>query len=167
MGILALDGEIDLIIPRGSRAFVRHIAEHSRIPVLGHGEGICHVYVDAAANLKKALAIVFDAKVQYPAACNAAETLLVHEEVAGEFLPQVIAQLRDAGVEVRGCPRTLQLAQSREVSQAREDDWATEYSDLIISVKIVDDADEAIAHINAYGSRHTETIITEDRDLAA
>ena len=105
--MLSLDDEIDLIIPRGSREFVRYVAEHSSIPVLGHGEGICHVYVDRAADLDKALNIAFDAKVQYPAACNAMETLLVHEELAGRFLPQLIKRFQSAGVEVRGCPRTI------------------------------------------------------------
>ena len=165
--MLSLDGEIDLIVPRGSREFVRYIAEHSRIPVLGHGEGICHVYVDRAADLRKAQAITFDAKVQYPAACNAAETLLVHEEVADRFLPEMIAQFKSAGVEVRGCPRTMALIQSCDIPSASEDDWATEYSDLVISIKIVSSASEAIAHIDRYGSRHTEAIVTEDSEVAA
>lgn len=167
MEILTLDDEIDLIIPRGSREFVRYIAEQSRIPVLGHGEGICHVYVDRGADLKKAWEISFDSKVQYPAACNAAETLLVHQEVASEFLPEMITRLQSAGVEVRGCPRTLNLSRSHNIIPAGEDDWVTEYSDLIISIKIVDSLDEAIEHINRYGSKHTESIVTEDRDRAA
>lgn len=162
--MLALDEHIDLIIPRGSREFVRYVAEHSRIPVLGHGEGICHVYVDRAADLKKAQEVALDAKAQYPAVCNAAETLLVHEEVASQFLPGMIAIFRAAGVEVRGCPRTLAL--SSEVVPASEEDWATEYSDLIISVKVVASLDAAIAHIDAYGSGHTESIITQDSDAA-
>jgi len=160
--MLALDGLIDLIIPRGSRSFVDYVAEHSRIPVLGHGEGICHVYVDRAADLKKALAIAFDSKTQYPAACNAAETLLVHEAVAPQFLPEMVAQFRRARVEVRGCPRTLALARSREVIPASEDDWATEYSDLIISVHVVSSLEDAVKHIHLYGSGHTESIVTED-----
>ena len=164
--MLSLDQEIDLIIPRGSREFVRHIAEHSRIPVLGHGEGICHVYIDRAADLRKALDIAFDAKVQYPAACNAAETLLVHEAVASRFLPEVIARLQAAGVEVRACPCVMALAQAGNLVPASDEDWATEYSDLIISIKIVGSVDEAIEHIARYGSRHTETIVTEDTDAA-
>ena len=164
--MLALDREIDLIIPRGSQRFVRYIAEHSRIPVLGHGEGICHVYVDRAANLSKALAIALDSKVQYPAACNAMETLLVHEKVAGRFLPEMIARFKAEGVEVRGCPRTMALAQSSDVVPVSEEDWATEYSDLIISIKIVAGIEEALAHIDRYGSGHTEAIITEDRKTA-
>lgn len=165
--ILTLDDEIDLIIPRGSREFVRYIAEQSRIPVLGHGEGICHVYVDRGADLKKAWEISFDSKVQYPAACNAAETLLVHREVAGEFLPEMITRFQSAGVEVRGCPRTLNLSRLHNIIPASEDDWVMEYSDLIISIKIVDGLDEAIEHINRYGSKHTESIVTEDRGRAA
>ena len=164
--MLALDDEIDLIIPRGSREFVRYVAEHSRIPVIGHGEGVCHVYVDRAADLEKALDIALDAKTQYPAACNAAETLLVHQEIASEFLPEMIARFQSAGVEVRGCPRTIALARSPGVVPAGEEDWTTEYSDLIISIKVVEGLDEAIAHIHTYGSGHTEAIITEDRNAA-
>ncbi len=164
--MLSLDDEIDLIVPRGSREFVRYVADHSRIPVLGHGEGICHVYIDRAADLGKAQAVAFDSKVQYPAACNAAETLLVHEEVAERFLPEMIARFESAGVEVRGCPRTVALAQSRDILRAGEEDWAAEYSDLVISIKIVSSTSEAIAHIESYGSRHTEAIVTEDPEAA-
>lgn len=165
--MLTLDREIDLIIPRGSQKFVRYIAEHSRIPVLGHGEGICHVYVDRAADLRKALAIAFDSKVQYPAACNAMETLLVHENVAELFLPEMIARFKAEGVEMRGCPRTTALAQSNDVVRVSEEDWATEYSDLIVSIKIVGSIEEALEHIDRYGSGHTEAIVTEDVDAAA
>ncbi len=164
--MLSLPREIDVIIARGSREFVRYVAEHSRIPVLGHGEGICHVYVDRAADLPKALNIAFDAKVQYPAACNAMETLLVHKEVAGLFLPNLITRFQAAGVEVRGCPHAIRLEPARGVVPANEDDWATEYSDLIISIKIVGSFQEAIEHIDRYGSGHTEAIITEDREAA-
>ncbi|HEV7858151.1 MAG TPA: glutamate-5-semialdehyde dehydrogenase [Pyrinomonadaceae bacterium] len=163
--MLKRDDEIDLIIPRGSKEFVRYVAEQSRIPVLGHGEGICHVYVDRAADLQRAQAIALDSKTQYPSACNSAETLLVHEEVAAAFLSLMIEHFRRDGVEVRGCPRTLAL--SHDVVQATEEDWATEYSDLIISIKIVGSCDEAIEHIHAYGSGHTESIVTEDRDAAS
>jgi glutamate-5-semialdehyde dehydrogenase len=166
MELLALDHDVDLIVPRGSRELVEFVTRHSRIPVLGHGEGICHVYVDRAADLDKALKVTLDSKVQGPAICNAAETLLVHQDVAGAFLPGVFAMLREAGVEVRGCPRTLALLGKPEVVRATEQDWATEYCDLILSVKIVADAAEAIAHINHYGSRHTESIVTEDRETA-
>jgi glutamate-5-semialdehyde dehydrogenase len=158
--------EVDLIIPRGSRELVEYVMEHSRIPVLGHGEGICHVYVDRAADVEKAVAVTFDSKVQYPAVCNAAETLLVHRDIAAEFLPEAYARLREAGVEVRGCSRTIALLGRSDVVPATEKDWATEYGDLILSVKIVSDADEAIAHIERYGSRHTDTIVTEDSATA-
>lgn len=165
--ILSLDHDIDLIIPRGSKEFVRYIAENSRVPVLGHGEGICHVYVNRAADIEKAIAITIDSKVQYPAACNAAETLLVDDEIAAQFIPRAIAGLRAAGVEVRGCNRTQELAGKDEVVPAQESDWAQEYSDLVISVRIVRDINEALEHIDTYGSRHTESIVTEDAEAAA
>jgi glutamate-5-semialdehyde dehydrogenase len=166
--MLALDEEIDLVIPRGSKEFVRHVAAHSRIPVLGHGEGVCHVYVDAAADLRKALAVVIDSKTQYPAACNAAETLLVHEDVAPKFLPSLVAALTSAGVEVRACTRTAALVPSSHgLVPATEEDWATEYSDMVVSVKTVGGFDEALRHIARYGSRHTEAIVTEDDERAS
>jgi glutamate-5-semialdehyde dehydrogenase len=162
--LLKLNDEVDLIIPRGSKQFVSYIAQTSHIPVLGHGEGVCHVYVDRAADLKKALAVAFDSKVQYPAACNAMETLLVHEEIAEAFLPDMIKQFNLAGVELRGCDRTMAL--TADVIPANESDWETEYSDLILSIKVVGSADEAIQHIQAHGSAHTESIVTEDEQLA-
>jgi glutamate-5-semialdehyde dehydrogenase len=165
--ILTLHDEIDLIVPRGSNEFVRYVTENSRIPVLGHGEGICHVYVHTDADLQKALDVAFDSKVQYPAVCNAMETLLVHREIAPAFLPRVVEEYRKAGVEVRGDQRTLDLAKAQGVIPATEQDWKTEYSDLIVSVKIVDGVNEAIEHINKYGSRHTESIVTESHDVAA
>ena len=166
--MLALDEEIDLVIPRGSKEFVSHVAAHSRIPVLGHGEGVCHVYVDAAADLRKALAVAIDSKTQYPAACNAAETLLVHEGVAPEFLPALVAALVSAGVEVRACPRTAALVPpTHGLVAATEEDWAAEYSDLVVSVRTVGGLDEALRHIARYGSRHTEAIVTEDGGAAA
>jgi glutamate-5-semialdehyde dehydrogenase len=164
--LLALDRDVDLIIPRGSRELVEFVAHHSRIPVLGHGEGICHVYVDRAANVEKALRITFDSKVQYPAACNAAETLLVHRDIAGDFLPRMASKLSEVGVEVRGCSETIALLGSAEIVPASESDWATEYSDLILSVKIVSGLEDAVAHIHRYGSGHTETIVTEDPSAA-
>jgi glutamate-5-semialdehyde dehydrogenase len=165
--MLALEDEIDLIIPRGSREFVRHVADRSRIPVLGHGEGICHVYVDSLADLEKALNIAFDSKVQYPAACNAMETLLVHEEVAGVFLPEMISRFQAGRVEVRGCERTIKFGQARGVVPASEDDWRAEYSDLTVAIKVVQGTDEAIEHINRYGSGHTDSIVTEDAQAAS
>ena len=165
--MLSCEDEIDLIIPRGSREFVRHVAERSRVPVLGHGEGICHVYIDGLADLEKAFKIAFDSKVQYPAACNAMETLLVHEVVAGVFLPEMISRFQAAGVQVRGCPRTIEIGQVGGVVPASEDDWETEYSDLIVAIKVVDSEERAIEHINRYGSGHTEAIVTEDASAAS
>ncbi len=165
--ILTLHDEIDLIVPRGSNEFVRYVTEHSRIPVLGHGEGICHVYVHTDADLQKAIDVAYDSKVQYPAVCNAMETLLVHEEIAPVFLPRMIAEFDKAGVEVRGCPRTQELALGQHVIPATEEDWKKEYSDLIVSIKVVDGVNEAIEHINRYGSRHTESIVTESHDVAS
>jgi len=164
--MLSLETEIDLIVPRGSKEFVSYVAAHSKIPVLGHGEGICHVYVDASADLKKAYGVAFDSKAQYPAACNAAETLLVHGDIAQLFLPEILARFVDAGVELRGCPRTVALAPHVNVLLADERDWSSEYSDLRISIKVVDNLDQAIAHINRYGSKHTESIVTEDQEAA-
>jgi glutamate-5-semialdehyde dehydrogenase len=166
MDLLTQDREVDLIIPRGSYELVRFIMEHSRIPVLGHGDGLCHVYVDRAADMKKALDITYDAKVQYPAVCNSAETLLVHQGIAGEFLPQVVAKLKKAGVEIRGDSKTVALLPEGGIVPATEADWAAEYLDLVLSVKIVSDLDEAIEHINRYGSRHTDAIVTEDSEAA-
>jgi len=164
--MLSLEKEIDLIVPRGSKEFVQYVASHSRVPVLGHGEGLCHVYVDAAAALKKALDIALDSKAQYPAACNAAETLLIHAEIAPLFLPEMLSAFADAGVSVYGCPNTIAVVPTAGVLAACEEDWATEYSDLQISIKIVDSLEAAIAHINQYGSKHTESIVTEDEDAA-
>ena len=165
MDLLQLERDVDLLIPRGGKDFVETISRQSRIPVLGHGEGICHVYIHAGADLQKAERIVLDAKTDYPAACNAAETLLVDTAVAPQFLPQVIEKLRAAGVELRGCERTGAIVSSG-IDAASERDWATEYGDLILSVKVVDGLDEAIAHIHQYGSSHTEAIITEDAAAA-
>jgi glutamate-5-semialdehyde dehydrogenase len=166
--MLALDRDVDLIVPRGPYELVRFIQEHSRIPVLGHGEGICHVYVDRSADIGKALDIAYDAKVQYPAVCNAAETLLVHEEVAGKFLPEAVARLKEAGVEIRADAKTQSLLPGQQdIVRATEADWATEYGDLVLAIKIVPDIQNAIDHINRYGSRHTDAIVTEDDEAAA
>jgi len=164
MELLVLERDVDLLIPRGGKEFVETISRQSRIPVLGHGEGICHVYVHVAADLEKAERIVMDAKTDYPAACNSVETLLVHRDVAMEFLPRIIERLRTAGVEVRGCERTQAVV--GDVKSASEQDWATEYADLILSIKVVDGLEEAIAHIHEFGSGHTEAIITEDAAAA-
>ena len=165
--LLDLEHGVDLVIPRGSRELVRFVAKHSRAPVLGHGEGICHVYVDSAADIQKALDITYDSKVQYPAACNSAETLLVHQAFAPEFLPQLVSKLKAAGVELRGCPRTVALLQNTAIIHATAQDWSAEYSDLILSVKIVDSLADAIEHIHRYGSGHTEAIVTENGEAAA
>jgi len=164
--LLKLQDEIDLIIPRGSRELVRYVAESSRIPVLGHGEGVCHVYIDRAADLEKGFAVAFDSKVQYPAACNAMETLLVHEEIAPAFLPEMIARFRAAKVEVRGCELTIALGGFSDLIPASNADWEMEYSDLIVSIKVVASAETAIEHIERHGSGHTESIVTEDQELA-
>jgi len=166
MELLRLAGEVDLLIPRGSKEFVSFIERNSRIAVLGHGEGICHVLVDRAADLKKAVSITLDSKVQYPAACNSAETLLVHKDIAAALLPRVVSELKKARVEVRGCPRVLALLPEEKLRPAVEQDWSTEYSDLILSVKVVDSLEQGLEHIHKYGSKHTECIVTEDREAA-
>lgn len=158
--LLQLDKYVDLIIPRGSNAFVKFVQDNTRIPVLGHADGICHIYVDEKADIDKAISITVDSKIQYPAACNAMETLLIHSSIAGEFLPQIAAALAAQNVELRGDERSLQILPN--IAAATEEDWRTEYSDLILAIKIVDSLTEAISHINNYGSRHTEAIITED-----
>jgi len=164
--LLAQDREVDLIIPRGSYELVHFIMKNSRIPVLGHGEGICHVYVDRSADINRAIDVTYDSKVQYPAVCNAAETLLVHEAIAAAFLPKVVAKLKQAGVEIRGDATTRVLAPGESILAATEEDWATEYGDLILSIKVVRDLDEAIEHVNTYGSHHTDAIVTEDAEAA-
>ncbi len=159
--MLRLNDCIDLIVPRGSNAFVQHIMENTRIPVLGHADGICHVYVDKEADLAMAVRVVVDSKCQYVAVCNAAETLLVHKEIATDFLPRIKAVLEEKGVGIRGCEETRKLI---DVIPATDEDWRTEYLDLILSVKVVAGLEEAIAHINHYGSGHTDVIVTADRD---
>ncbi len=164
MALLRIDQWVDLIIPRGSNSFVRFVQENTRIPVLGHAEGICHLYVDAAADLEKAVKIAVDAKTQYPAACNAIETLLVHRAIASDFLPLVASALQARGVELRGDAASCEQL---NIAAATEADWATEYSDLILAIKVVDSLTAAITHINTYGSRHTEAIVSEDATAAA
>jgi glutamate-5-semialdehyde dehydrogenase len=159
LALLKLDGLVDLIIPRGSNQLVRFIQDHTRIPVLGHADGICHLYVDAAADLDQALRLALDSKTQYPAACNAIETLLVHRSVAPAFLEQAVPAFAAACVELRGDPAACALGVPHA---ANHDDWATEYSDLILSVRVVDDLEQALEHIRRYGSRHTDAICTTD-----
>ncbi|MBF0099728.1 MAG: glutamate-5-semialdehyde dehydrogenase [Desulfobacterales bacterium] len=161
--MLRLDKTIDLIIPRGSNAFVKYIMDNTNIPVLGHADGICHVYVDQTADMDMAVKIVVDSKCQYVAVCNAAETLLVHEHIASRFLPVIKDALEQKGVEIRGCAKTLEYI---DVKPANEADWSTEYLDLIISIKVVDHLETAIDHINRYGSKHTDVIVTADKSRA-
>jgi glutamate-5-semialdehyde dehydrogenase len=162
--LLKLDRYVDLIIPRGSNEFVRYVQDNTHIPVLGHADGICHLYIDAEADLAQATTIAVDAKTQYPAACNAIETLLVHETIAPTFLPQVRDALVEKGVKLLGDEKTRTII---DILPANDSDWKTEYSDLILSIKIVASLEEAIEHINTYGSRHTEAIVTKnDRNAA-
>ncbi len=162
--LLSRDDAVDLVIPRGSNEFVRYIKEHSNIPVLGHADGICHLYVDEAAETAMAVRLALDAKTQYPAVCNAIETLLVHEKKAGEFLPLAAKALDEKGVAIRGCDATRAILGS--AGAASEEDWKTEYLDLILSVRVVESLAEAVDHINRYGSRHTDAIVTADEAAA-
>jgi glutamate-5-semialdehyde dehydrogenase len=158
--LLQLEEYIDLIIPRGGEELIHAVVAKSKVPVIKHYKGVCHVYVDSDASLEMAERICFNAKVQRPSVCNAMETLLVHEAVAPKFLPTMIAKFQHAGVEIRGCDKTRALAQG--VKEAEEADWSTEYLDLILAVRVVKNMDEAIDHIERYGSEHTESIITTD-----
>jgi glutamate-5-semialdehyde dehydrogenase len=162
--LLKQDKYIDLIIPRGGQGLMEFVTRESRIPVIKHDKGVCHTYVDASANLEMAEAISFNAKVQRPGTCNAMETLLVHEGIAHKFLPALIARYQEAGVEVRGCPRTAILAPT--VTPAKESDWGTEFLDLILAVRVVKDMQQAMDHIAQYGSQHSEAIITQDDSRA-
>lgn len=158
--LIRFDRYIDLVIPRGSEGLIRFIRSKATVPVIGHGAGNCHIYVDKSANMEMALRIVENAKVQRPAVCNAMETLLVHKAIAPVFLPLAIGELKRKGVEIRGCSLTRQLV--RGLKRATEEDWGKEYLDLILAVKVVKDVDEAIEHIERYGSHHTDAIITEE-----
>jgi glutamate-5-semialdehyde dehydrogenase len=164
--LLDADRYVDLIVPRGSAELVRYVQADTRIPVLGHSEGVCHVYVDRAADLAKGLAIVIDAKVQYPAACNSAETLLVHAEVAGAFLPLVASALAAKGVELRCEPRALERCGDGRARAAAAEDFGREFGDLVLAVRVVDSLEEAIEHIGRHSSRHTDAIVTEDAAAA-
>jgi glutamate-5-semialdehyde dehydrogenase len=162
--MLDMDDSIDLLMPRGSSDFVSYIQDNTKIPVLGHTEGVCHVFVDRDADLSMAEDVAFDAKVQYPAVCNAVETLLVHESVAADFLPGMVERYEEAGVTLRGDAATRDVV---DVDPATDADWETEYGDLELSITVVDSLDSAIDHVNAHGSKHTESILTEDSDRAA
>ena len=163
LALLRLDGLVDLIIPRGSNELVRFIQDNTRIPVLGHADGVCHLYVDAAADVDKAVRVAVDSKSQYPAACNAIETLLVHRSIAQPFLAAALPAFAAAGVQLRGDAESVALGVAEA---ATEEDWRTEYLDLILAVKLVDDLEAATDHIRIYGSRHTEVILTEDAQAA-
>jgi len=160
--LLKQDELVDLIIPRGGEGLIRFVAEHSRIPVLKHYKGVCHIFVDENADLDLAETVCFNAKVQRPGVCNAMETMLVHEAAARDFIPRMFKRFRAAGVELRGCPRTQEL--DPETVPAKDDDWGAEFLDLILAVKVVPDLDAALAHIAKYSSNHTEAIITRDYD---
>jgi glutamate-5-semialdehyde dehydrogenase len=158
--LLQLDEQVDLIIPRGGEELIRAVVAQSRIPVIKHYKGVCHIFVDASADLEMAVNVCFNAKVQRPGVCNAMETMLVHADIAPTFLPKVAEKMQRAGVTLRGCEKTRAILE--RVEPASEDDWYAEYLDLILSVKIVSSLDEAIAHIEKYGSLHTESILTKD-----
>ncbi len=160
--ILKYDRYINLIIPRGSNEFVKYIKDNSSIPVLGHADGICHVYVDKYADMDNAVAIAFDSKTQYAAVCNAMETLLVHKDIADKFLIKLKVELDKKNVIIKGDRATKEIL--KDIDDATEEDWRTEYLDYILSIKVVNDIDEAISHINHYGSAHTDSIVTENRE---
>jgi len=160
--LLQQDDLIHLIIPRGGESLIRSVVEKSRIPVLKHYKGVCHVYVHEAADLEMASKIVVNAKVQRPATCNSAETLLVDEKIAQTFLPKALAKLQEAGVEIRACAKTIMIY-DKNIIHAGEEDYFAEFLDLVIAVKVVENIDEAIAHINTYGSGHTDAIISEEK----
>jgi len=161
--MLTLDEYIDLVVPRGSNEFVRYIMDNTNIPVLGHADGICHVYIDGDVDLDMAVNITVDSKCQYVAVCNAAETVLVDQKIAGKFLPEVKSALESKNVELRGCSKTQSII---DVKPVTEKDWSTEYLDYTLSIKIVDGLDLAIEHINQYGSGHTDTIVSNDKEKA-
>ncbi|HMK76882.1 MAG TPA: glutamate-5-semialdehyde dehydrogenase [Thermodesulfobacteriota bacterium] len=158
--MLQLEGDIDLIIPRGGEELIRFVTRHSKIPVIKHYKGVCHIFVDETADLEMATRICLNAKVQRPGVCNAMETLLVHQKVANRFLPKVAKALQREGVELRGCSETRKILS--HIKEAREDDWSQEYLDLILSVKVAKGIEEAAEHIARYGSSHTEAILTSD-----
>jgi glutamate-5-semialdehyde dehydrogenase len=162
--MLKLEDQIDLVIPRGGEELIRFVTEHSKIPVLKHYKGVCHIFIDESADPEMATHICLNAKVQKPAVCNAVETLLVHEKAAPSLLPKIAEVLQGEGVELRGCPRTCGIL--RGIREATEDDWSQEYLDLILSVKVVAGIEEAMKHIAAYGSSHTEAILTSNFENA-
>jgi glutamate-5-semialdehyde dehydrogenase len=158
--LLGLEDYVDIIIPRGGEGLIRFVTSHSRIPVLKHYKGVCHVYVDVFADLKTASDICFNSKVQRPGVCNAMETMLIHKGIADDFLPPMVERFQEAGVEIRGCPKTCAMVPG--IKAAEESDWPAEFIDLILAVRIVSSMDEAFDHIERYGSNHTDTIVTRD-----
>ena len=162
--LLLFEGLVDLLIPRGSNAFVRYIMDHTNIPVMGHAGGVCHIYVDRDADQASALPIILDAKTQYPAACNAVETLLIHRDLASTFLPAVTQLLKTNGVQIRGTREVMELLAGSDIME--DADFTTEYNDRILSIKLVSGVEEAVLHINTYGSHHTDTILTENDQTA-
>jgi glutamate-5-semialdehyde dehydrogenase len=164
--LLKLDDLIDLVIPRGGYDLVRYVQSNTRIPVLGHSEGVCHIYVDAAADFDMALDIIDDAKTDYPAACNSVETVLVDQAIAGRFLPLLAARMKEKGVRLRGCPQSVSAIGDVVVEPLPDDEWHTEYSDLILALKVVDGVNQAIDHIQRFGSAHTDAIVTKDLNTA-
>ena len=167
--LVKINSGIDLIIPRGSNELVRQIQENARAPVLGHGDGICHVYLDDGADQQKSREVALDAKLDYPAVCNAVETLLVHQKYPDKWLADILLKMQESGVELRVCPETkfrLEVFTELNLIDATEEDWGTEYTDLILSIKSVNSAEDAVNHISLFGSKHTEAIVTENSDLA-
>jgi len=164
LALLKQEEFVDLIIPRGGEGLIRFVVQHSKIPVLKHYKGVCHVYVDDDADFEMAREICLNAKVQRPGVCNAMETLLVHQAAANAFLPEMAQRLAEAGVEIRGCDKTCRIVSAAQ--KAQESDWPAEYLDLILAIKVIDDMDEAISHIAKYSSRHTEAIVTRNYDRA-
>ncbi len=162
--LLTLEADIDLVIPRGGESLIRFVAENSRIPVLKHYKGVCHLYVDKDADLAKAVALVVNSKAHRPGVCNALEGLLVHSDIAASFLPQAMQALTACGVELRGCPKSVAIASG--IQAAQDKDWGTEFLDLILCVKVVQDFAEAKQYIETYGSHHTEVIVTENYSTA-
>jgi glutamate-5-semialdehyde dehydrogenase len=164
--LLGLEGIVDLVIPRGGESLIKEVAEKSRIPVLKHYKGVCHTYVDADADLNMAESIAYNAKVQRPGVCNAMETLLVHKDVAGRFLPPLARKLEEAGVEMRGCPLTRTILKKWRVKKAAPSDWGAEYLDLILAIKVVATLKEAMGHIEKYGTGHSDAIVTDSKKHA-
>ena len=162
--MIKLDNYIDLLIPRGSGKMIEFIKQHSMIPILSHGSGLCHTYIDKAADIDMAIKVTINAKCQRPGVCNATETVLVHRDIANEVLPKLCEQFSKNDTEVRGCRLTKSIVSN--IKDATEQDWATEYLDKIVSIKVVNSLEEAINHINRYGSKHSDSIITEDKQRA-